>query len=165
MWTAGLCAASLVVEGPSDALDAAQAVVPPASRLAAAIALGRSAGADLAADAIDDAEALDRLHAELGGLHWVHTLNNAALIACALEASGGSIDRGIGLAVTGGWDTDSAGATVGSVLGAIGGASAIGSTWTAPLDGRIATSLPGGSSRSIEQLAERTLRLPERMAL
>jgi ADP-ribosylglycohydrolase len=164
MWAAALCSASLVVDTAVDALDAADAVVPPASRLTAAIALGRGTGADLAAGAIDDVEALDRLHAELGGLHWVHTLNNAALIACALEASGGSIDRGIALAVTGGWDTDSAGATVGSVLGGVGGLAGIGTAWTAPLDGRIATSLPGAPSRSIEDLAQRTLALPERMS-
>ena len=90
MWAAALCSASLVAGSAAEALDAAGTVVPPGSRLAAAVSLGRRVGADLAAGAIDDAEALDRLHAELGGLHWVHTLNNAALIACAVEASGGS---------------------------------------------------------------------------
>lgn len=164
MWAAALCAASLVVESPGEALDAADAAVPPGSRLARAIALGRRAGADRVAGLIDDAGALDRLHAELGGLHWVHTLNNAALIACALEASGGSIDRGIAIAVAGGWDTDSAGATVGSVLGGLGGLEGIGTAWTAPLHGRIATSLPGPPTRSIDELARRTLQLPGRMA-
>ncbi|MEU1972200.1 ADP-ribosylglycohydrolase family protein [Microbacterium sp. NPDC019599] len=165
MWAAALCSASLVAASPAEALDAADAVVPPGSRLAAAVALGRRAGADRAAGTIDDAQALDRLHAELGSLHWVHTLNNAALIACALEASGGSVGRGIAIAVAGGWDTDSAGATVGSVLGGLGGLSGIDAAWTAPLDGRIATSLPGSASRSIEELAQRTLRLPARMSL
>lgn len=164
MWAAGLCSAALVAPSPGTALDAAGTVVPLNSRLAAAISLGRRTGADLAAGAIDDSAALDLLHAELGDLHWVHTLNNAALIACALEASGGVFDRGISLAVAGGWDTDSAGATVGSVLGALGGAAGIDRTWSDPLHGRIATSLPGGAERSIEELAQRTQRLPERMS-
>jgi ADP-ribosylglycohydrolase len=164
MWAAALCSASLVAQNPAEALDAAGTVVPPESRLAAAVALGRRAGAALAAGQIDEPEALDRLHAELGGLHWVHTLNNAALIACALEAADGSIDRGIAIAVAGGWDTDSAGATVGSVLGALSGFSGIAAAWTEPLRGRIATSLPGGSTRSIDELVQRTAELPARMS-
>jgi len=163
MWAAALCSAALVTPGPADALDAAGAVIPPESRLAGAVSLGRRVGADRAAGRIDDDAALDQLHSVLGGLHWVHTLNNAALIACAVEASGGRIDRGIALAVAGGWDTDSAGATVGSILGALCGATGIGPAWIDPLRGRIATSLPGAPSRSIDELAQRTLNLPERM--
>ena len=164
MWAAALCSASLAVDTPREALDAADAVVPPRSRLAAAVALGRRVGADLAAGGRDVDAALDLLHAELGGLHWVHTLNNAALIACALEASGGDLGRGISLAVAGGWDTDSAGATVGSVLGALTGADDIGAEWSEPLHGRIATSLPGPPERSIDDLVERTIRVAERMS-
>ena len=163
MWASALCAASLVAATPADVLDAAGAVVPPRSRLADAIAVGRAAGRAVATGASDEAEALDTLHASLGHLHWVHTLNNAALIACALEASGGDFGRGIRIAVAGGWDTDSSGATVGSVLGALAGFAAIDPSWTAPLRGRIATSLPGGAERDIEELASRTRALPERM--
>lgn len=180
MWAAGLCAAALVAAGPREVLDAAAAVVPPGSRLAAAVALGRETGRRLAAGELDESAALDALHADLGHLHWVHTLNNAALIACAVEAAAAhdartGYARGIALAVAGGWDTDSAGATVGSVLGALAGADGIDPAWTAPLRGRIATSLPpsalpsskrrGGAAgeRSIEELAERTAALPERI--
>ena len=164
MWAAALCSASLVAESAAEVLDAAGAVVPRGSRLAAAVSLGRRVGAAVAAGEIDEPEALDQLHAELGGLHWVHTLNNAALIACALEAADGAIDRGIAIAVAGGWDTDSAGATVGSVLGALWGFSRMDAAWTEPLHDRIATSLPGGPTRSIEQLVQRTIDLPERMS-
>ena len=50
-------------------------------------------------------------------MHWVHSLNNTALVAYALEAGGGDFDRSICLTVMGGWDTDSNGATVGAVGG------------------------------------------------
>jgi ADP-ribosylglycohydrolase len=163
MWAAGLCSAALVASSAAAALDAAETVVPPGSRLAAAVALGRRAGSGIATGALDETAALDLLHAELGGLHWVHTLNNASLIACALEAADGVFDRGIALAVAGGWDTDSAGATVGSVLGALGGTAGISGAWSGPLRGRIATSLPGAPERSIDDLTQRTLGLPERM--
>ena len=163
MWAAALCSASLAADGVEGVLDVAATVIPPRSRLAAAVTLGRSVGADLATGALDDAAALDALHAAYGSLHWVHTLNNAALIACALEASRGDFGRGIALAVAGGWDTDSAGATVGSVLGALAGAHGIDPAWTAPLQGRIATSLPGSDERRMDDLAERTSALPARM--
>ena len=60
-----------------------------------------------------------------GHLHWVHVLNNAALMASALARSGGDFGAAICAAVAGGWDTDSTGATVGSVCGALAGAAAL----------------------------------------
>ncbi|PWD50833.1 hypothetical protein C8046_09410 [Serinibacter arcticus] len=168
MWAAALCSAAVALPSPSDrpdggtaaVLDAADTVVPPRSRLAAAIALGR----ELAATGRPQAEALDVLHAELGHLHWVHTLNNAALVAYAIASSDGDVAAGACTAVVGGWDTDSAGATVGSVLGALaGGASAgLDPTWTDPLHGTIATSMPGGAVRSVEDLATAAHTLAER---
>jgi ADP-ribosylglycohydrolase len=163
MWAAALCSAALVSDTPAAVLDAADGVVPPASRLARAIAFGRELGSELAAERRDAVAALDVLHAEFAGMHWVHTLNNAALIACAIEGSRGRYDSAITLAVAGGWDTDSAGATVGSVLGALVGASGIDPAWTDPLHDRLATSMPGGDHRSLRALAERTAALPARM--
>lgn len=159
MWAAALCSASLVVGSADEALDAADTVVPPASRLAAAVRLGRETGRALAAGSLTADKALDALHTAFEGMHWVHTLNNAALAACALQAYGDDFGAAVALAVAGGWDTDSVGATVGSVVGGLVGADRIGAAWTAPLKDRIATSMPGGAERSIRELAERTLRL------
>ncbi len=47
--------------------------------------------------------------------HWVHVLPNAALLAAALTHADGDFTRSIGNAVSGGWDTDSNGATAGSL--------------------------------------------------
>ncbi|RPF29061.1 ADP-ribosylglycohydrolase family protein [Georgenia muralis] len=157
MWAAALCSAALVVDDVEQALDAAETVLPPQSRLARAVRRGREIGR---ADG-DVAAGLDVLHAEYGHLHWVHVLNNAAVIAYALTKGGGSFGPSVSIAVTAGWDTDSAGATVGSVLGALLGTEGIGASWTAPIHGTIATSLPGGAVRSIDDLARRTLRLQE----
>lgn len=155
MWAAALCAASVVADDVMQVLDAGSAVVPPGSRLARAIALGR----ELGTSGRDQADALDVLHAELGHLHWVHTLNNAALIAYALSSGGGDLGVSVATAVVGGWDTDSAGATVGSVVGGLRGAAALPQRWVEPLRGTIATSLPGPAVREIADLAERTLAL------
>lgn len=167
MWAAALCAGALVASSADAVLDAADAVVPPASRLAAAIAVGRSTGRALAAGELTTDSALDALHVAFPGMHWVHTLNNAALAACALQAHGDDFGRAIALAVAGGWDTDSVGATVGSVVGGLLGAERLDPAWIAPLHDRVATSLPAGGAddgdrpgtRSLRALAERTLRL------
>ncbi|WP_435742582.1 ADP-ribosylglycohydrolase family protein [Microbacterium sp. PMB16] len=161
MWAAALCSASIVASSIDEVLDAADTVVPPASRLASAVALGREVGRALAAGSLTVDAALDRLHDEFAGMHWVHTLNNAALTACALQAYGDDFGSAVAVAVAGGWDTDSVGATVGSVVGGLLGADGIDEAWTAPLHGRIATSMPGGPERSIRELAQRTLRLSQ----
>ena len=152
MWAAALCSGSLTASGVEEVLDLADGVIPPRSRLASAVGLGR----DLGLSGRPTAQALDVLHAGLGHLHWVHTLNNAALIAYALSAGAGDFGRSIAIAVVGGWDTDSAGATVGSVIGGLLGASGLPARWTEPLQGRIATSMPGGPSRAIADLSART---------
>ncbi|GHD44713.1 ADP-ribosylglycohydrolase family protein [Mycetocola manganoxydans] len=164
MWAAALCAASLVAPSAGEALDAADTVVPPDSRLAVAVRLGRETGRSLATGGLTADSALDSLHSAFEGMHWVHTLNNAALAACALEAYGDDFGAAIAFAVAGGWDTDSVGATVGSVVGGLVGAEGIGEAWTGPLKDRISTSMPGGAERSIRELADRTLRLSKGMS-
>jgi ADP-ribosylglycohydrolase len=164
MWAAALCSASIIATSIDEALDAADTVVPPASRLAAAVRLGREVGRALADGSLTTETALDRLHAEFAGMHWVHTPNNAALTACALQAHGDDFGSAVALAVAGGWDTDSVGATVGSIVGGLLGADGIDEAWTSPLRDRIATSMPGGPERSIRELAARTLRLSESAA-
>ncbi|GAA3220343.1 ADP-ribosylglycohydrolase family protein [Oerskovia jenensis] len=154
LWAAALASASMVCASVEDVLDAAQTVLPPDSRIAEAVRLGREAGAE----AGDVATGLDRIHAAYGDLHWVHVLNNAAVIAYALTKGAGDFGSSVSIAVTAGWDTDSAAATVGGVVGALLGTDGIGERWTAPLDGRIATSLPGGEQR-IDDLAARTVAL------
>ncbi len=152
MWAAGLASAAMVCDRVEDVLDAAMAAIPASSDLAAAVHFGRSAAASG-----DVASGLDRLHAEYGHLHWVHVLNNAAVIAYALAKGGGEFGPSVAIAVTAGWDTDSAAATVGGVVGALSG---VDEYWSKPLDGRIATSLPGGERR-IADLAARTAALAE----
>ena len=63
-------------------LDVGASVVPPTSRMAAAITTGR----ELGRSGGDPTEAYAALEAEFDGMHWVHSLNNTALVAYALEA-------------------------------------------------------------------------------
>jgi len=156
MWAAALASAAMVSGDVDEILDAAQCCVPPESRLAEAITAGRQA----AASGLDSG--LDQLHERYGNLHWVHALNNAATIAFALQYGRGDFGASICAAVTAGWDTDSVGATVGGVVGALAGVDGIGPAWLEPIGGRVATSLPGGDSR-LEDLVSRTLATAQTM--
>jgi ADP-ribosylglycohydrolase len=158
MWVAALCSAALVASDIDTVLDAAESVVPPRSRFADAVRMGRSVGTTAEADW---ERAVDALEERYGHLHWVHVLNNAALVAAALAHGRGDFARSVCAAVSGGWDTDSVGATVGSVTGALGGAARIDPQWTKPLGGRLHTSLTGVVEGGVrfDDLAARTLEM------
>ena len=159
MYAAALGASAVVADRIEDVLDAAASVVPPASRLARAITLGR----ELADAGTEPTTAYARLEEEFAHLHWVHTLNNAALLTYGLAAGGGDFDRTICLTVMGGWDTDSCGATAGAVAGALGGPGAIAERWSAPLRNRLTTSIPGLNGLSFDVVTERTLAVYDRV--
>ncbi|OJV82980.1 MAG: hypothetical protein BGO37_13530 [Cellulomonas sp. 73-92] len=158
MWAAALAATAVVADSVEAVLDTASAVVPPESALAEAIELGRRTGRHGGTLA----DGLDELHRHYGHLHWVHVLPNAATIAFALERGGGRYGDSVCAAVTAGWDTDSVGATVGGVVGALVGVQGIGEEWSGPIAGRIATSLPGGEQRIVD-LAARTSLLADEL--
>jgi ADP-ribosylglycohydrolase len=153
MFAAALAAAACTTTDVDLVIEAGLSVVPPGSRLARAV---RHA-ADVAGTAGDLEAGLDRLHDAHTGLHWVHVVNNAALVTFALSVSRGDFTAAICAAVTGGWDTDSAGATVGGVAGAMCGASGLPERWVRPLRNRLATSITGFDGVGFDDLAERTL--------
>jgi ADP-ribosylglycohydrolase len=158
MCVAAMCAQAVVGDAVEDVLEAGRSVVPPDSRYAEALRVG----VEVAGSGLGTEEALDALVERYGHLHWVHVLNNAALMAFALARSEGDFGAAICLAVTGGWDTDSVGATVGSVCGALAGAGRLPERWTAPLRDRLASSLPGCDGVAFSDLADRTARLVRR---
>jgi ADP-ribosylglycohydrolase len=159
MYAAALGAYAVVAGSVEEVLGAAASVVPPASRMARAIQLGRQ----LADAGGEPTQAYARLEQEFEHLHWVHTLNNAALLTYALAAGRGDFDRTICLTVMGGWDTDSCGATAGAVAGALGGPGAIAERWSAPLRDRLTTSIPGLDGLSFDVVTERTMAVYERV--
>jgi ADP-ribosylglycohydrolase len=153
MWVAAMTSAAVVASDVDTVLDAGESVLPPRSRFAAAVREARELGA-----AADDWESVvDAIYARHGHLHWVHGRNNGALAAAALAFGHGEFDRSICAVVAGGWDTDSNGATVGSIVGALSGAAAIPESWTAPLKGRLASSVAGFDGSRFADLAARTL--------
>ncbi len=135
------------------ALRAGLAVVPPRSRLAEAVRSGIRAAHEEA----DFDRVVDRLHAFYGHYHWVHAVPNTALIAAALTHADGDFTRSICRTVSGGWDTDSNGATAGALCALITGE--VPHRWAAPLKNRLATSVPGFDGIGFDTLAHLTHRL------
>jgi ADP-ribosylglycohydrolase len=151
-----------------EALRAGLAVVPPRARLARAvrhaIELARS---EPTGTPEGFAAVVDELHAVHQGRHWVHVVPNAALLAAALTHARGEFTGSVCRVVSGGWDTDSNGATAGSVAGLLAGApEALPERWTAPLRNRLATTVGGMDGIGFDELAARTaahaLRAPAR---
>ncbi|MFL6121063.1 ADP-ribosylglycohydrolase family protein [Actinophytocola sp.] len=155
MFAAAACATAVAGADLAAVVGAGLSVVPPESRFAAAI--GR--GVELGRSALSTEDALDTIYARYGDLHWVHVLNNAAVLAFALTRGGGDYSATITTAVTGGWDTDSTAATAGSLAGALTGAKALPPQWVAPLHNRLATTIPGFDGIGFDTLAARTIAL------
>jgi ADP-ribosylglycohydrolase len=148
MFMAAAHAASLGADSPAECADVGFSVVPSGSRLAEALAFARSL------DGAWEAR-VDALYDRYGHYHWVHAINNTALVAAALYAFD-DYDGAICGVVQGGWDTDTNGAAVGSIVGAL---RPVGERWSAPLRGTFASSLSGFDGSTLDELAARTVAL------
>lgn len=129
-------------------------VVPPHSRLARAV----HHALHLAASHEDFDTVVDELHATHGPTHhWVHAVPNTALIVAALTHANGDFTGSICRAVSGGWDTDSNGATAGGIAALLAGTpSALPDRWTAPLKNRLSTSVADFDGIGFDALAHLT---------
>lgn len=153
LFVAAASAAAVIATSVDDVIAAGLAVVPPNSRLAKAVTFA----VDLASGEPDFENVVDALERRFGDQNWVHTINNTALSVAALVHAGGDFGTSITNVVAGGWDTDSNGAMVGAIAGALAGADGIPQQWTRPLHDRIHTSIAGYDGVSISDLAERTV--------
>ncbi|KMS72148.1 crystallin [Streptomyces viridochromogenes] len=157
MFTAAVIARAATATGPHDihaCLRTGLTVIPPRSRLAQAIR-----HAIHLADTRDDFDTVvDELHATHASTHhWVHAIPNTALIAAALTHAEGDFTGSVCRAVSGGWDTDSNGATAGSIAALLAGTpAALPDRWTAPLKNRLATSVADFDGTGFDALARLT---------
>jgi len=154
MFVAAMIAGSFAISDVDKVIDAGLSVVPATSRLAEAVGFVR----ELAERVDDYEEAVDQIYERYSHYHWVHTLNNAAIVTAALLFGRGDFERSICAAVSGGFDTDCNGATVGSILGTMLGRQSIPEKWAAPLHNSVRSSLAGFDNSSIDDLISRTLK-------
>ncbi|WP_218003437.1 ADP-ribosylglycohydrolase family protein [Nocardia concava] len=155
MWSAALVAAAFTTPVPADALTIAGSVIPARSRLAVALS-----------EVLDDhrrgyswEQAVAAVRIRHAHYSWVHAIGNACLIAAGLLWGEGDFSRTIALTVEGGWDTDSNGATAGSVAGILTGAAGIPAHWIAPFHDTVHSAVTGYDAARISDLAIRTRNL------
>lgn len=153
MWAAALCAAAFSAPDAAAAIEHALAVVPRASRLYEAV----SHVIRMRADGRTWEHALDEIHSAYGHYSWVHTINNAAAVTAALLWSEGDWLTAVTRVVMSGWDTDSNGATVGSVAGILAGTGGLAHHVIEPLHDRTRSALFGFDNSVISDLARRTV--------
>jgi ADP-ribosylglycohydrolase len=151
---AAIAAAATGTQDVHACLRTGRSVVPPRSRLARAI----DHAIRLAASHEDFDDVVDALHARYSPAHhWVHAIPNTALLTAALTHADGDFTGSICRAVSGGWDTDSVGATAGSVAGLLAGEpAALPERWRAPLKNRLATTVADLDGTGFDTLAHLT---------
>jgi ADP-ribosylglycohydrolase len=108
--------------------------------------------------------AVETIRARFGEYSWVHSINNACLITAGLLWGDGDFTATVGLTVQGGWDTDSNGATAGSVIGTVLGADQLPRHFIEPLRDRTRSAVFGYDNSRISELARRTTALAQRTA-
>ena len=151
MYWAAVLAAAFVESDCRALIETGLGFIPAKSRLAQAIQRVLEWPTDREWE-----DTLDQLETEFGKYHWVHTINNSALGAAALLSAESDFETAICNGVMGGWDTDSTGATIGSVMGVILGAQALPAKWTRPLQDRIRSSVSGFDNSRFSDLARRS---------
>lgn len=158
MWSAALVSVALIEREVETVVERSLGVIPARSRLARAIGFVRT----LHREGRTWEAALVEVQREFGHYEWVHTVNNAALIAAGLLWGAGDFSTAVGLTVQGGWDTDSNGATVGSVMGALLGADGLPPHFIDPLEDRTRSAVFGYDNSHISDLARRSHALAAR---
>lgn len=159
MWAAALIASAYTATSPRHSITESLKHIPERSRLAEEIVrvledYDNGKTWDEAAAAIDS---------RYEGMSWVHTINNAGALAAAILWGEGDFTRTIALSVQAGLDSDSIGASAGSWAGIYVGYNAIPAHWLQPLHGRTVSAVFGYGDIDLDQQAERTLAVAEKL--
>ena len=157
VWAAAIISIAGVASSVRAAVVASLDWVPEGSRIAAAL----NSVVELHASGCSWEAALESIRTRFGHYSWVHTINNACLITAGLLWGEEDYATTVGLTVQGGWDTDSNGATAGSVAGTVLGAAALPPRFVEPLHDRTRSAVFGYDNARISELARRTVRLVE----
>ena len=155
MWAAALVSCAGVAETVREAFDASLGYVPGGSRLDEALRRVQRLHADGASWEV----ALAVIQERYGHYSWVHSINNSCIIAAGLLWGQGDHAATVGLTVQGGWDTDSNGATAGSVAGTVVGTRNLPDRLIGPLHDTTRSAVFGFDNSAISELARRTTRL------
>ena len=158
MWVAAAVATALVADDWQDVAETAARVVPARSRLRAV--LDQSLEQVRAAD--DWLDAYDRMHGRYGTYTHCRVVQEMGTLLSTLRFARGAGD-GIGMQVCQGNDTDSFGATAGSLLGALHGPAGFDEEhWLGRFGDRIRLALATTHDDSLRSWGDRMAALPDR---
>ena len=160
MMFAAIMAAAFVVSDPIELVNIGLSEIPQNCKLAEAC---RAALAQVPA-CKDFHDFMDWVEEHYGDLSGVHTVNNALVVIGSVIFGKMDFHQSICSSVEGGWDTDCNGATCGSIVGAASGARGLNSSLVAPLNDTIRPSVIGFQEVSMTELAERTLKVYQRVS-
>jgi ADP-ribosylglycohydrolase len=160
IWGAALVSLAGVAATIGEAVEQSLQYVPARTRLSEAL----NGVHDLYRSGCTWEAAVGDIRGRFGRYSWVHSINNACLIIAGLLWGEGDFAATVGLTVQGGWDTDSNGATAGSVAGTVLGAEALPRNFIEPLEDRTRSAVFGFDNSRISELARRTTAMAERAA-
>ena len=143
---------------PEKIIEAGLSEIPQYSRLSIDI----QKAVKFARKAKNQLDLADKLWQEFNHYGAAHTNNNAALCAASIIFANNDFEKAITTAVLG-WDTDCNGASVGSILGAVIGASQIPEKWKAPLNDTLYSDIPGFHPIAISECAQRSYNLYKKL--
>ena len=157
MFIAAMLACAATTDNVMDVVLGGLAQIPSTSRLYEKI----NDIIDMYNSGVSEEDCFKKIHTDYNeheSYDWCHTNSNAAIVVASLLYCNKDYGRSICRAVQVGFDTDCNGATVGSILGMMLGASALPTQWTAPTNGKLRTSIFGHEVVEIEKLAQETLK-------
>jgi len=159
MFVSAMISEAFVTDDIETIIETGLAVIPERSRLAEAVkdVVGWSK------EYADWRDTWSRITEKYGHYHFVHTINNAAMVTMGLLYGKNDYEKSITTSVMAGLDTDCNGATVGSILGVVLGAKNLPEKWVKPLNDTVESYVLGYNNSRISRLAERTFKISKKI--
>jgi len=158
MFVSAIISAAFATDDVGKIIDAGLSVIPEKSRLAEATKNVAAWSEEFS----DWKDTWGKIFEKYGRYHFVHTINNAAIVVMGLLYGKGDYEKSITISVMGGFDTDCNGATTGSILGVMLGAKALPEKWVKPLNDQLESFVIGYNNSQISDLAKRTLTMAKK---
>lgn len=162
IFTASLESAAFIESDRNKVIDFALSMIPGNSKTAVAIRTATEAG-KAGKDWQTARQEVIRITEDLG---WFQAPRNVAFTLIGLLWGDGDFGKSICIAVNCGDDTDCTGATLGSILGIMGGTKTIPAKWREPIGDKIVSVAIGGfeAPKDLNQLTDKTLAMAKKMS-
>ncbi len=164
MFCAAMISAAFSLDDPREIIEAGLAKIPTTARLYSEMreVIGICDKHGCQFDSFE--RVLEELYSLLGHYSGVHTNNNCGVLIVALLLGKRDFHKTITLSVMGGFDSDCNGATIGSITGAMLGAKALPTHWTARLHDTLRSQIVGYDPIPISKCAQKSVDIAREIA-